>query len=207
MVDPAEENALAAAGVPGTVGTVPDLAHLIPLVIQDKTFVYDNSVTPVGVAKDPTRFTAVTDPLWTHWGAGGNLWFPHVYVPNQDPSDLSLERTLWADGTTAPGSGRSSPWHRLTRQSCPHVPEAFMDTPVVNGTAYPYIDVAAAKYRLRILNACNDRMLNLQLYQADPTITPFDPATGLAKPRVSVRKSKWFRQSRTRQIPFPPDSG
>ena len=29
-----------------------------------------------------------TDPLWdsTKWGGLGNLWFPHVYMPNQDPT-------------------------------------------------------------------------------------------------------------------------
>jgi FtsP/CotA-like multicopper oxidase with cupredoxin domain len=48
-----------------------------------------------------------------------------------------------------------------------------MDTPIVNGAPYPYITVAAAPYRLKILNAMNDRMLNLQLYQADTDyITP-----------------------------------
>jgi FtsP/CotA-like multicopper oxidase with cupredoxin domain/fibronectin type 3 domain-containing protein len=41
-----------------------------------------------------------------------------------------------------------------------------MDTPLVNGTAYPYVDVHRKAYRLRILNASNDRMLNLQLYYA-----------------------------------------
>ena len=83
----------------------------------------------------------------------------------------SVERTLWAGGTTAPGSGRCSPWHRLTRRPC-LMSEAFMDTPVVNGTAYPYINVAAAPYRLKILNACNDRMLNpLQFNQADAGYT------------------------------------
>ena len=52
-----------------------------------------------------------------------------------------------------------------------------MDTPIVNGTAYPYIDVAAAPYRLKILNACNDRMLNLQFYQADAGFTTAATAT------------------------------
>ena len=46
-----------------------------------------------------------------------------------------------------------------------HVPEAFMDTMMVNGTAYPYLVVAPGPYRFRILNACNDRYLNLQLYK------------------------------------------
>ena len=42
-----------------------------------------------------------------------------------------------------------------------------MDTPVVNGTAYPMLPVQRKAYRFRILNAANDRFLNLQLYYAD----------------------------------------
>ena len=45
--------------------------------------------------------------------------------------------------------------------------EAFLDTPVINGTAYPTLTVKPQAYRLRILNAAHDRFWNLQLYQAD----------------------------------------
>jgi FtsP/CotA-like multicopper oxidase with cupredoxin domain len=164
VVDPTEETTLAAAGVPGTIVTNPttgaivseDLAHLIPLVIQDKTFVPANVLT--------------TDPLWqtANWGGEGNLWFPHVYMPNQDPSSLSGANALgrWDYGPWFwPVYPVASPYPPLVSA----VPEAFMDTPVVNGTAYPHYTVAPTKYRLRILNASNDRMLNLQLYVADPT--------------------------------------
>ena len=51
----------------------------IPLFIQDKTFVpTDNQLL-------------ATDPTWdkTKWGGQGNLWFPHVYMPNQNPYDLT----------------------------------------------------------------------------------------------------------------------
>ncbi len=41
-----------------------------------------------------------------------------------------------------------------------------MDTPVVNGVAYPFLNVKRKAYRFRILNGCDDRMLNLQLYYA-----------------------------------------
>lgn len=41
-----------------------------------------------------------------------------------------------------------------------------MDTPVVNGCAYPYMEVQQTAYRFKILNACNDRTLNLQLHNA-----------------------------------------
>jgi FtsP/CotA-like multicopper oxidase with cupredoxin domain len=176
LSDPAEETALANLGVPGTTA---DLGHLIPLVIQDKSFVYDNSITPVGVAKDATRFTAVTDPLWdaVNWGGGGNLWFPHVYEPNQDPTV--------DEGANPLGRWDYGPWFWpifLVDSPYPptvsHVPEAFMDTPLVNGTAYPFINVDAAPYRLKILNACNDRMVNLQMYVADAAYTT--AATGTA---------------------------
>jgi len=49
--------------------------------------------------------------------------------------------------------------------------EQFNDTPVVNGTVYPTTTVDPKSYRLRILNAANDRFFNLQLYQADATGT------------------------------------
>jgi spore coat protein A len=38
---------------------------------------------------------------------------------------------------------------------------------LVNGGVYPFLDVEAKRYRLRVLNACNARFLNLQLYYAD----------------------------------------
>ena len=38
---------------------------------------------------------------------------------------------------------------------------------LVNGTVYPETTVEARRYRLRILNACNARFLNLQMYIDD----------------------------------------
>jgi len=71
-----------------------------------------------------------------------------------------------------------------------------MDTPIVNGAAYPYLVVEPKAYRFRVLNAANDRMFNLQLYvAADKTGPPttagaIDPATGLpAVPRLCVGAS------------------
>jgi FtsP/CotA-like multicopper oxidase with cupredoxin domain len=68
-------------------------------------------------------------------------------------------------------------------------PEAFMDTPTVNGQAYPSITVEPRTYRFRILNAANDRTQNLSLFQAvdaadtlcDAAITP-TPAVALPMP-------------------------
>jgi FtsP/CotA-like multicopper oxidase with cupredoxin domain len=64
----------------------------------------------------------------------------------------------------------------------PSIPgESFMDTPLVNGTVYPYVDVPAGPVRFRVLNANNDRGLNLQLYKAadktaDTTAKALTPA-------------------------------
>ncbi|MBI5076286.1 MAG: multicopper oxidase domain-containing protein [Nitrospirae bacterium] len=53
--------------------------------------------------------------------------------------------------------------------------EAFMDTPVINGTAYPVLNVNPQAYRLRILNAAHDRFQNLSLFVADT----LDPNTAI----------------------------
>ena len=58
---------------------------------------------------DDTQLAA-EDPTWdkAKWGGLGNLWFPHVYMPNQNPGDIS-GAARWAAGTTAHGSGRLTP--------------------------------------------------------------------------------------------------
>jgi len=55
--------------------------------------------------------------------------------------------------------------------------EAFVDTAMVNGTVYPYMEVEPRAYRFRVLNAGNDRFLNLQLYVAADKRTPTTPGT------------------------------
>ncbi|MDA8085029.1 MAG: multicopper oxidase domain-containing protein [Nitrospiraceae bacterium] len=55
-------------------------------------------------------------------------------------------------------------------------PEAFFNTIVVNGVTWPVFEVAPALYRLRLLDGCNSRMLNLGLFEVDPaTVTPSYP--------------------------------
>jgi FtsP/CotA-like multicopper oxidase with cupredoxin domain len=153
---------------------LPDLGgvyHLgIPLIIQDKTFVPD----PATLAKQ--------DPTWdlTQWGGLGGLWFPHVYVPNQNPYDpmgvnmygrWDYGPWFWPPMPATPGE--QCPAAPATGPCLPGlpnpsiVPEGFMDTPVVNGTAYPTVTVPRQAVRFRILNAANDRSLNLSLFFAD----------------------------------------
>lgn len=44
-------------------------------------------------------------------------------------------------------------------------PEAFFNTMVVNGTTWPSLEVAPAKYRFRMLNGSNSRFLNLSMFE------------------------------------------
>jgi FtsP/CotA-like multicopper oxidase with cupredoxin domain len=49
--------------------------------------------------------------------------------------------------------------------------ENFMDTAVINGTAYPYLEVDPTTYEFRILNASDDRFYNLQIVEATSIIS------------------------------------
>jgi FtsP/CotA-like multicopper oxidase with cupredoxin domain len=147
----------------------------IPLVIQDKTFVAKN--------------IAMQDAKWdTTIAQEGDLWYPHVYETNQDP--LSYDGTnpvgRWDWGswfwpvfastynlptgemnkanTPAPVNGTAKTTSMVSSVST--TPEAYMDTALVNGTAYPSLTVEPKSYRFRILNAANDRFMNLGLYLA-----------------------------------------
>jgi spore coat protein A, manganese oxidase len=88
------------------------------------------------------------DPTWVSKGlpsTPGSLWYPHVY-----------EKNRWK----LIGAGS-----RLPNPSV--IAEMFGDTMLVNGTVYPEVPVEPRRYRLRILNACNARFLNLQLLVAN----------------------------------------
>ena len=64
--------------------------------------------------------------------------------------------------------------------------EAFQDSAVVNGTAFPSLTVDPRAYRFRILNAASDRFFNLSFYQADPTQVSPDtrPASRLTEVKM-----------------------
>ena len=185
LVDPEERTMMDFGAIPGKTGTgaTATYDYGIPLIIQDKTFV---SGAP-GAA--PTG-TFLTDPTWSSvvpaGTKAGDLWFPHVYMPNQNPSGPNNML-----GSNAMGRWDYGPWfwppytglaHRAVpcpeigdpTQMCPGtlnpslVPESFMDTPLVNGTPYPYVDLQPTTYRFRILNAMNDRHVGLGLYVAEP---------------------------------------
>ncbi|HEY5996732.1 MAG TPA: multicopper oxidase domain-containing protein [Candidatus Deferrimicrobiaceae bacterium] len=129
----------------------------LPLVIQDKIFVgADINLL------DPTWATIVDNDATRP----GSLWYAHVY-----------ERNRWKLAGNAGGASLKNP-----PPGDPSViPEFFGDTMLVNGTTFPKKAVEPRRYRLRFLNACQARFLNLQFYVADNSLNgiTLNPATGI----------------------------
>jgi FtsP/CotA-like multicopper oxidase with cupredoxin domain len=182
LTDRYEDTMIDSGIIPGGPAGTP-YRYGIPLVIQDRSFVNDASTPPLDSTGNPTTLptatspTLATDPLWQNVGTtGGSLWFPHEYMPNENIFDGS--------GALAWGRWDYGPW--LNPPLVPinpilpspsHVPETFADTMLVNGTAFPYLNVHPKAYRFRVLNAGNDRTLNLQLYVAASKSYPTTPGT------------------------------
>jgi spore coat protein A len=141
---------------------------------------------------------ATKDPTWHGSSRVGSLWYPHTY-----------ETDRWQLGK-----------HPLGLPPDPSViPEMFGDTMLANGTVYPEATVEARRYRLRIINACQARFLNLQLYVDDgsPDGITLDPHTrkptnapgpgGRPAQRLLPRRSRQSHAAPTRlRAEHPPDS-
>jgi FtsP/CotA-like multicopper oxidase with cupredoxin domain len=174
--DPVED-ALISGGTIPTGGGAFSMAPLnvynwgIPLIIQDRSFV-------------PKDVATVQDTKWNAaWGTEGDFYYPHIYEANQsltDPSGMNpygrwdfgpwVQPNILAPvevpaptinaALPLPGTDVNNPQNYPTSVT----PESFMDVMMVNGTVYPYLNVEPKAYRFRLLNACNDRFVNLQLY-------------------------------------------
>jgi FtsP/CotA-like multicopper oxidase with cupredoxin domain len=184
----------------------------IPLVIQDKTFVPKN-IGPHAVASDGTT-PASQDAKWdtNHWGQEGDYYFPHVYETNQDPNS--------ADGTNPVGRWDWGPWFwpvfpaQFSLPSGAYgdataTPEAFQDTPTVNGQPYPTMTVDPKTYRFRILSVANDRSQNLGLYQAvDANKVVCDAANANPAPNTPMAgQAALALCTEVRMVPAAPTAG
>ncbi|MFF5171101.1 hypothetical protein ACFY3U_00515 [Micromonospora sp. NPDC000089] len=214
LTDPVEEALVADGLLP---------ADQVPLIVQDRTFVPDDAQL------------AEQDPTWDRerWGTRGNLWHPHVYQPRQNPESGHNPTGRWDYGPWLAGAEPTgpvanphhdpvtAPEEPTLAPGVPHpsaTPDAYGDTPLVNGAAYPYLTVAPKAYRFRILNACADRALNLQLYRARSDGPMWRADGSLAGPgagevpmveavRAPGRPAGWPTDGREGGVPDPRSAG
>jgi FtsP/CotA-like multicopper oxidase with cupredoxin domain len=216
LIDQVEEDMITGSNVSGAFTTpmqvLPNLGGVykygIPLVIQDKTFVTDATTPPGPGFPDPSFASSPTltvDPLWANYvgTTGGNLWLPHEYMPNENIYDPTGANPLgrsdygpWLNPATIPLNP--------TLPSPSGTPEQWGDTMVVNGTAFPFLNVPAGPVRFRILNAANDRSLNLSWFMADPA-NPTEVKMVPAAPNPAF--PTWPIDGRNGGVPDPTTQG
>ena len=111
----------------------------IPIVIQDRSFNADGSLF---YPANRAFFEGLGDgqTASTDGNIAAGLDIPFIPGDIRGPSDIA---PIWN-------------------------PEAFFNTMVVNGTTWPVLEVAPAQYRLRLLNGCNSRFLNLAMFEVNP---------------------------------------
>ena len=68
------------------------------------------------------------------------------------------------------------------------VPEFWGDTMLVNGTAYPFVEVEPRRYRFRMLNACNTRFLRLRVLYAAGSTFPDNTEVHRSNTSVAMRQ-------------------
>jgi len=90
----------------------------------------------------------------------------HVLPTTRGPFDVPLviqDRMFYADGSWAypdqPAANQCTSWPGGSST----LAEFFGDCMIVNGKTWPVLDVEPAKYRLRFLNGCNSRFLDLAM--------------------------------------------
>ena len=186
MISDPTEKALVDAGM------IPGAGDTVPLIVQDKTFVPGAEQL---AAQDPTWDTdrwGTKGSFWYHhvympaqnpgdpagmsaygrWMYGPWFWPPAAdtkygpianpyYDPTCDldvPSTWQYDTDPFCEPELIPGTPNISVGM-----------EQFNDTPLVNGVAYPTVTLDPKTYRMRVLNAANDRFFNFQWYVADPT--------------------------------------
>lgn len=192
--DPSERSLTSATGTVPVYEEIPLVVQDKTFVPKDIGLngVNGSTTLPTGDPIDlaacvnPTNIASIDsqDCKWDgpQWGGYGDLWYPNVYEFNQDLNSF--------DGTNPVGRWDYGPYFwpifpvaadkagfltsadsgTQTGDKVSTTPEAFGDTPVINGTAYPTTTVQPKAYRFRILNASNDKFFNLGLYVATNTL-------------------------------------
>jgi len=131
---------LATTNLPASLGGSREKYREIPIVIQDRSFNADGSL-----------FYPANRAFFEGLGNGQQSGPLANLKAGLGISTIGLTRGKILPSDIAPI------WN----------PEAFFNTMVVNGVAWPTLEVEPDLYRFRLLNGCNSRMINLSLRALD----------------------------------------
>jgi FtsP/CotA-like multicopper oxidase with cupredoxin domain len=151
----------------GMYDTVTDGTTGLAGILPGPAPVAGQGVLPLNTPGDPVRNAIREIPVVIQdrsFNADGSLFYPDnraffegLNVEGTDPVGQFPPGTGELQIPFVPGSDIAPTWN----------PEAFFNTIVVNGVSWPRLKVAPALYRLRLLNGCNSRFLNLSLRMVD----------------------------------------
>jgi FtsP/CotA-like multicopper oxidase with cupredoxin domain len=204
LTDAAEQQLIATNLLPG-IG--------IPLVLQDKTFVPPAAqLAWQDKTWNPAKWGG-EDSLWyphvyipNQWPGNPDLsstnaygrwdygpWFHPVQsqLIGVDWQGVASQRPLLQSCTSKAAITAANPTGATDCPTTPAVslvPESFFDTPIVNGTAYPRVSVPAGPVRFRMLNAAQERNLNLSWFVADSTGTEVSMVDAIPHSMTSTPK-------------------
>ena len=197
LADDTEKKLIADGVIPGAEDTLPLIIQDKTFVPGDEQLkdVKDVEGNITSYGQDPTWDSARwggEGSLWYHHvympaqnpgdasgmsAYGRWMYGPWFWPPATDTKYGAIDNPYYDDACKV---DEPSTWTYQTDPYCepeliPGTPnisagmEQFNDTPLVNGVAYPKVTLQPKPYRLRMLNAANDRFFNLQWYTADPT--------------------------------------
>jgi FtsP/CotA-like multicopper oxidase with cupredoxin domain len=160
----------------GAFDSIVDNFTALPGVLPGPAPVAGQGVLPLNIPGDPVRNSIREIPIVIQdrsFNADGSLFYP---------DNRAFFEFLNVEGSVASNGGQFPGEPELQIPFVPNSdiapiwnPEAFFNTMVVNGVAWPNLDVAPSQYRFRLLNGCNSRFLNLSMFEVDPV-------TGLTTP-------------------------
>ncbi len=125
---------------------------------DDLNLGYNRPSTTLGQGVNPGTITEIPIAIQDRsFNADGSLFYPNNRAFFEGLNVNQLKIPFIPDQACTGASDVSPIWN----------PEAFFNTMVVNGKTWPFLNVEQRRYRLRLLNGCNSRFLNLSLQALD----------------------------------------
>ncbi len=158
----------------GKYDKIKDTATNDTAVLPAPAPVAGQGVLELNVPGDPVRSAIREIPIVIQdrsFNADGSLFYPDNRAFFEE---LNVEGTAGTPAEQFPGEPELQIDFVPDSDIAPiWNPEAFFNVMVVNGVSWPQLEVAPARYRLRLLNGCNSRFLNLALFTTEGIELPF----------------------------------